>query len=315
MILLISIYNNFEGIIRMEEVFINDKKYTFIKDFKDNTLFRKSYNTLTQKTYGFDFEQWYQSGYWGSGYMPYSLLDGENIVANVSTSIVDCLVLGETKRYIQIGTVMTDPDYQNQGLARYLMKRVIEECKSKCDMIYLFANDSVLNFYPKFGFTAVREYQYFKTITNDNEVVVAEKLDMSLEDNRELVIDKVNNSISMSKLTMMKNVGLVMFYCTSFMSDKVYYLSKQDVIAIAELQGDTLYLQDIFSLSAVDLDSVIKSLTNKEVKAVVLGFIPNDIDSYFVNLLEEDDTTLFVMEDKADLFKDNKLMFPILSHA
>lgn len=315
MILLISIYNNFEGIIRMEEVFINDKKYTFIKDFKDNTLFRKSYNTLTQKTYGFDFEQWYQSGYWGSGYMPHSLLDGENIVANVSTSIVDCLVLGETKRYIQIGTVMTDPDYQNQGLARYLMKRVIEECKSKCDMIYLFANDSVLNFYPKFGFTAVREYQYFKTITNDNEVVVAEKLDMSLEDNRELVIDKVNNSISMSKLTMMKNVGLVMFYCTSFMSDKVYYLSKQDVIAIAELQGDTLYLQDIFSLSAVDLDSVIKSLTNKEVKAVVLGFIPNDIDSYFVNLLEEDDTTLFVMEDKADLFKDNKLMFPILSHA
>lgn len=315
MILLISIYNNFEGIIRMEEVFINDKKYTFIKDFKDNTLFRKSYNTLTQKTYGFDFEQWYQSGYWGSGYMPYSLLDGENIVANVSTSIVDCLVLGETKRYIQIGTVMTDHDYQNQGLARYLMKRVIEECKSKCDMIYLFANDSVLNFYPKFGFTAVREYQYFKTITNDNEVVVAEKLDMSLEDNRELVIDKVNNSISMSKLTMMKNVGLVMFYCTSFMSDKVYYLSKQDVIAIAELQGDTLYLQDIFSLSAVDLDSVIKSLTNKEVKAVVLGFIPNDIDSYFVNLLEEDDTTLFVMEDKADLFKDNKLMFPILSHA
>ncbi len=315
MILLISIYNDFEGMITMEEVVINDKKYTFIKDFKDNTLFRKSYNALTQKTYGFDFEQWYQSGYWGSGYMPYSLLDGENIVANVSTSIVDCLVLGETKRYIQIGTVMTDPDYQNQGLARYLMKRVIEEWNSKCDMIYLFANDSVLNFYPKFGFTAVREYQYFKTITNDNEVVVAEKLDMSLEDNRELVIDKVNNSISMSKLTMMKNVGLVMFYCTSFMSDKVYYLSKQDVIAIAELKGDTLYLQDIFSLSAVDLDSVIKSLTNKEVKAVVLGFIPNDIDSYFVNLLEEDDTTLFVMEDKVDLFKDNKLMFPILSHA
>ncbi|WP_029451666.1 GNAT family N-acetyltransferase [Clostridium algidicarnis] len=299
----------------MEEVFINDKRYTFIKDFKDKALFRKSYNTLTQKTYGFDFEQWYQSGYWGSGYMPYSLLDGENIVANVSSSIVDCLVLGETKRYIQIGTVMTDPDYQNQGLARYLMERVIEEWNSKCDMIYLFANDSVLDFYPKFGFTSVSEYQYSKTITNDNEVTVAEKLDMSLEDNRELVIDKINNSISMSKLTMMKNVGLVMFYCTSFMSDKVYYLSQQDVIAIAELQGDTLYLQDIFSLSAVDLDSVIKSLTNKEVNAVVLGFIPNDIDSYFVNLLEEDDTTLFVMKDKADLFKDNKLMFPILSHA
>ncbi len=34
-----------------------------------------------------------------------------------------------------------------------------------------------------------------------------------------------------------------------------------------------------------------------------------------VNLLHEDDTTLFVMKDKADLFQKNKIMFPVLSHA
>ncbi|MFT8314274.1 MAG: GNAT family N-acetyltransferase [Clostridium sp.] len=299
----------------MEEVSINCNKYTFIKEFKDNTLLRNSYNALTQKTYEFNFEQWYQEGYWGSGYKPYSLLDGENIVANVSASIVDCLVLGEAKRYIQIGTVMTDSAYQNQGLARYLMEKVIEEWKNKCDMIYLFANDSVLDFYPKFGFTAANEYQYSKTITKDNEVIVAEKLDMSLDNNRELVEERVANSISISKLTMLKNVGLIMFYCTSFMRDKVYYLREQDVIVIAEFKGDTLYLQDIFSLSEVDLDNIIKSLTNKEIKTVVLGFTPNDVDGYYVNLLQEDNTTLFVMKDKSDLFQDNKLMFPILSHA
>ncbi len=315
MLLLISNDNDFEGMITMEKVLINDREYAFIKDFKENALFRKSYNALTQRTYRFDFEQWYQSGYWGSGYIPYSLLDGENIVANVSASIVDCLVLGETKRYIQIGTVMTDSAYRNQGLARYLMEKVIEEWKNKCDMIYLFANDSVLDFYSKFGFTAVSEYQYSKTITKDNEVIAAEKLDMSLDNNRELIVEKVANSISISRLAMLKNVGLIMFYCTSFMSDKVYYLREQDMIAIAEFQGDTLYLQDIFSLSEVDLDNVIKSLTNKEVKTVVLGFIPNDVDSYCVNLLQEDNTTLFVMKDKADLFQDNRLMFPVLSHA
>lgn len=299
----------------MEEVLISGKKYAFTKDYKNNDLLRKGYNKLTQKTYGFDFEEWYQSGYWGSGYIPYSLLDNEDIVANVSASIIDCLVLGEIKRYIQIGTVMTDPAYRNQGLARYLMEKVIEEWKNKCDMIYLFANDSVLDFYPKFGFIAASEYQYSKSIANDNKVVVAEKLDMSLDNNRKLVAEKAYNSISMSKLTMLKNVGLIMFYCTSFMSDNVYYLREQDVIVIAEFKGDTLYLQDIFSLSAVDLDSVIKSLTNKEVKTVVLGFTPNDVDGYYVKLLKEDDTTLFVMKNKSDLFQDNKLMFPTLSHA
>lgn len=242
-------------------------------------------------------------------------MDGESVVANVSASIIDCLVLGENRRYIQIGTVMTDSTHRNQGLVRFLMEKVLDEWKDKCDMIYLYANDSVLNLYPKFGFMAVDEYQCSKTITNDHEIIVAEKLDMSLDDSRELVVKKVNNSISMSKLAMMKNVGLVMFYCTSFMRDNVYYLRGQDVIVIAKIEGNTLYLQDIFSPSEVDVDNIIKALTNKEITTVVLGFTPDDTSCYCENLLQEDDTTLFVMKDKEDLFQNNKLMFPILSHA
>lgn len=299
----------------MEKVLINGKEYTFIKDYKENTLLRKSFNALTKKTYGFDFEQWYQDGYWGNWYVPYSLLDGENIVANVSISIIDFLVLGESKSYVQLGTVMTDKEYRNHGLSRYLMEKVIEEWKDKCHMLYLFANDSVLNFYPRFGFTAAKEYQYSKIVTNDNENIAAEKLDMSLVSNRELVVEKINCSVPIAKLSMLKNPGLIMFYCTSFMMDNVYYLREKDVIVIAELDGDTLYLQDIFSSSEANIDDIIKSLTNKEVKKVVLGFTPNDSGSYCVNLLKEEGTTLFVMKDKEDLFKNNKLVFPILSHA
>lgn len=299
----------------MGEVLINGKEYVFIKDYKDNAVVRKSYNSLTKRTYGFDFEQWYQTGYWGNGYIPYSLMDGESVVANVSVSIIECLVLGENRRYIQIGTVMTDSTHRNQGLVRCLMEKVLDEWKNECDMIYLYSNDSVLKLYPKFGFIAVDEYQCSKTITNDREIIVAEKLDMSLVDSKELVVKNINNSISMSKLAMMKNVGLVMFYCTSFMRDNVYYLRGQDVIVIAQIEGNTLYLQDIFSQSEVDLDNIIRTLSNKEITTVVLGFTPNDTSNYCVNLLQEDDTTLFVMKDNVDLFQNNKLMFPILSHA
>ncbi len=299
----------------MEKVLINGKEYSFIKNYKENTMFRKRYNELTKKTYGFDFEQWYQDGYWGDWYVPYSLLDGENIVANVSISIIDFLVLGESKRYVQLGTVMTDSSYRNHALSRYIMEKVIEEWKDKCHMLYLFANDSVLNLYPRFEFTAAKEYQYSKIVTNDNENIAAEKLDMSLVSNRELVVEKINCSVPIAKLSMLKNPGLIMFYCTSFMMDNVYYLREKDVIVIAELDGDTLYLQDIFSSSEANIDDIIKSLTNKEVKKVVLGFTPNDSGSYCVNLLKEEGTTLFVMKDKEDLFQNNKLIFPMLSHA
>lgn len=298
----------------MEETLFNDKKYTFIENFKDNALLRKSFNSLTQKTFGFDFEQWYQAGYWGSGYIPYSLLEGENIVANVSASIMDFSVLGEAKRYIQFGTVMTDSAYRGQGLSRYLIEKVIGEWKNKCDMIYLFANNSVLNFYPKFGFTAVSEYQYSKAITNDTATMAAEKLDMSLDNNRKLVIEKVINSISMSKFRMLENAELIMFYCISYMSGNVYYIRELDAVAIASFEGDTLYLYDIFSASETDLDNIIMALSNKEIKTAVLGFTPGDTNGFHVDLLHEDGTTLFVMKDKADLFQNNKLMFPILSH-
>jgi GNAT superfamily N-acetyltransferase len=299
----------------MEQILINGRKYTFVIDFRDNEILRKSYNLLTHKTYGFDFEQWYQSGYWGETYIPYSLMHGEKIVANVSASIMNFMVLGEDKTFIQIGTVMTDPEYCNMGLSRYLMERVIEEWQDKCDLIYLFANDRVLDFYPKFGFKSASEFQYSKSVENYNESITAENLDMTLECNRKLLVEKVKNSVPLSRLAMLRNVGLITFYCTSFMSDKVYYLKDLDAIAVAEFNDDTLYLQDLISDTEINLDLAISQLSNINVKKIVLGFAPNDVEGYSVNLLKEENTTLFVLKDKEDLISSNKLMFPVLSHA
>ncbi|MBO0523528.1 GNAT family N-acetyltransferase [Clostridium botulinum] len=95
-----------------ESLLINDKKYSYICNYKDNSILRDSFNELTEKTYGFNFKQWYEDGYWGDKYIPYSLLDGDNVVSNVSVNIIDFLILGEQKRYVQIGTVMTDEEYR-----------------------------------------------------------------------------------------------------------------------------------------------------------------------------------------------------------
>jgi hypothetical protein len=44
------------------------------------------------------------------------------------------------------------------------LEKVLGEWRRKYDLIYLFANDSVLDYYPKFGFSRVEEYQYLKEI-------------------------------------------------------------------------------------------------------------------------------------------------------
>jgi len=58
------------------------------------------------------------------------------------------------------------------------METVLEEWKGNCDCIYLYANDSVVNFYPKFGFVSAYEYRYHVPTTKKDGVF--RKLDMSI---------------------------------------------------------------------------------------------------------------------------------------
>lgn len=298
----------------MKEVIIDGNKYNFIKGYKDDDRIRKSFNELAMKTYGFDFEQWYQLGYWRNTYVPYSLMKDDKIIANVSASNIDFWVMSERKSYVQIGTVMTDLFYRNKGLSRYLMEQVIMEWKSKCDMIYLFANDSVLNFYPKFGFKEASQYQYYKKINNANEFTSAQKMDMTLKEARDMLEERIEAAVPISKIAMLKNIDIAMFYCTGFMKDNIYYLKKSDSIAVAEFVEDTLYLQDIFSNSKLDLDEIIEELAYNKINKVVLDFTPENTEGYLEKALDNSGTTLFVMRENEKPFENSKLMFPVLSH-
>ncbi|MGL5348183.1 MAG: GNAT family N-acetyltransferase, partial [Peptostreptococcaceae bacterium] len=112
----------------MEEyIEIQEKKYKYVSRYRNNEELRQSFNELAKKTFGIDFEQWYKDGYWSDRYMPYSLLDKEKVVANVSISIVDILIDGNKKKYMQIGTVMVDEDYRGIGLSKVLMEKVLSE--------------------------------------------------------------------------------------------------------------------------------------------------------------------------------------------
>ena len=119
----------------MNKVIVKEKAYSYSTNFREDDLLRNSFNRLTQKVYEFDFENWYQSGYWGKSYIPYSLLDGDKMVSNVSISIIDFLVFGEKRTFVQIGTVMTDPDYRHKGLNKVLLEKVLEVWRGRCDLI------------------------------------------------------------------------------------------------------------------------------------------------------------------------------------
>lgn len=101
-----------------------------VKNYRNNDKLRESLNRLTEKTFGFNFEDWYKNGFWNDKYIPYSIVEDESVVANVSVNIIDINDHGVLKYYIQLGTVMTDENYRNRGYIRTLIN----------DIFILFSN-------------------------------------------------------------------------------------------------------------------------------------------------------------------------------
>ncbi|MBN6185372.1 GNAT family N-acetyltransferase [Aneurinibacillus sp. BA2021] len=127
--------------------------YERISDYKENRKYRESFIELARQVFGIDFTRWYEKGCWDGNYVCYSYVDRARVVANVSINKMTVIVEGKEYKAIQIGTVMTHPEYRKQGLSKKLMYHVIDTYEKECDFIYLFANDSALDFYPAFGIT------------------------------------------------------------------------------------------------------------------------------------------------------------------
>lgn len=297
------------------KITLSNVEYTLLTDYRKQDKYRIALNALVKSIFGISFEDWYQSGYWNEKYIPYTLFDQDKAVANASINIMDFNVFGKRQRYIQIGTVLTDEKYRGKNLSRFLMNTIMDEWSQKCDLIYLFANKSALGMYPKFGFDPVEEYEYFKPIEKNRSGEKFEKLNMDIQSNKDKLYFYAKNSIGFGKFFMQENADLVMFYCASpFMKENVFYIKSLDVIAIATFNDNQLHLLDVFGQTDVDLDKIIYSLANSSIDEVRLGFTPTNPVSYKARIFSGDDT-LFIQQNKTNLFDKNKIMFPVLSHA
>lgn len=284
-----------------------------IKNYRDNDLLRHSFNELAAKTFGLDFEDWYQNGFWSDNYIPYSLVKDGRVVANVSVNRTDMAFAGVVKHFLQLGTVMTDEAYRNQGFIREIMKQINDDYLGKADGIYLFANDSVLDFYPKFGFQQSKEYQYSREITNTGACQF-EPLLMNSPARWKLLEDAMETNIFHGRFDMIQNNGLILFYVTKYMQENVYYHGPSDTYVIADTDGKNLFLHNVFSGTLTELDQVIE-LFGKGIRHVTLGFVPMDPEKYEVTEVHEEDCTLFIKGSALKIMEQERLRIPSLSHA
>ena len=285
----------------------------FVKDYRDNDALRASFNELAGKTFGLNFEDWYQNGYWTHKYNPYSMVEDGKVIANVSVNLTDYLWKGKRWKFIQLGTVMTDEAYRNRGLIRQIMEEIEKDYAEIVDGVFLFGSDSVVDFYPKFGFQKSGEYEYVKDVVNTQDSSI-EKFSMKNKAQWDILEERINNCAAYSAFEPVGYSELFMFYITKFMQETVYYDKEQDAYVIAELEDSQLILHGVFAKQECDLDKIIAAF-GKEIKQVRLTFAPIHKEGYKVLPYRAEDCTLFIKGMGLEDFESDMVRFPELAHA
>ncbi len=284
-----------------------------VKNYRDDEALRASFNALAEATFGgLNFENWYRLGYWGDNYIPYSMvLDGE-VVANVSLNRTDMVMGGEQRRIYQLGTVMTAPAHRGRGYIRILMAE-IEKDIGDADGVYLFANDTVVDFYPKFGFTRNREFVWHRPVTQTGEGSMVQ-IPMDTRENRQALERAMEKSTFPGGCRMVGNPGLVFFYAAQFLQDCVYYSQALDAWAIAEEEAGDWTLHAVFAQGDISLDAVIAAF-GPAMGRVTLGFTPEDTAGFQCREWKEENSTFFTRGPAFAGFAEQRLRIPTLSHA
>lgn len=278
---------------------------------EDDTL-RKSFMDLALRTFNLSFASWYRQGFWTDSYIPYVFEEDGRVVANVSANRIHTVLDGVPRFYIQLGTVMTDPQYRHRGLASALIREVLQEWRSSCDGVYLYANQRVLDFYPRFGFERAVETQYTLPLAIDGGDYV--RLDMEQEESRQLLLRRYQKSNPYSRLPMLDNWGLLMFYCGGPLKNCVYYSPSLDAVCIAAREQDRIICYDLFCDSGLSMEEQLRILPFPGNHQVILGFTPKNC-KYCKQFPQSGEDPVFIWREKENPFQGQDLMFPLLSHA
>ncbi|MBU8880964.1 GNAT family N-acetyltransferase [Bacillus sp. FJAT-29790] len=295
-------------------------QYQLISSYKENVKYKESFNELAKIVFQLDFSDWYERGCWDENYICYSYVDKDQVIANASINKMGVVLGGEEYKAIQIGTVMTHPNYRNKGLSGNLMNHIIQKYEKEYDFLYLFANQTVLNFYPKFGFKSIQESNFSlkssELFKQHRKSYPPMRLLNTLDSADFNIMERLaKERIPVSSIVgVTNNQHLLMFYFILVFNDAIYYIEDEDTIIIFKHEDKHLHLFDIIGKNRVDIDAILSRISADETETISFYFTPdfksNDIHT---ELIKENDATLFVRPLLKELPKH--FLLPLTSHA
>jgi GNAT superfamily N-acetyltransferase len=226
------------------------------------------------RVFPLSFRRWHELGGWDENYCAIAIMQGDDIIANASLQRMTIVLHGRELRGWQLGAVGVVPEHRGKGLQRRIMPRVLEFASGE-DMMFLFANDDVLDFYPKFGFKRASEVIFGA----DHEVVPAgnrlRTLSLDRPDDRALLARVSATARPVTELFGARSYGgVVLWYWTNFYPDCLHYCPERDAVLVATHDGDCLRICDVLASERLDLREYLPRVATAAAQRIEFGFTP-----------------------------------------
>ncbi|UOE96243.1 GNAT family N-acetyltransferase [Alkalihalobacillus sp. LMS39] len=284
-----------------------------VENYKENDILRESFFHLARQTFNIDFQPWFKAGFWNDRYECHSFVSDEQIVANVSVNKQRLFINSKIHNVIQIGTVMTQPEFQNHGLAKTLMNYVLDKYHSEYDGFLLFANQTVLDFYPKFGFTTALETKYSVVMEHNPNRKPHLKLNPFIKEDITLLLDFYHNRI-LSHFDVLDTEYLFAFYCLTVFPSDIYFFKDLHAIVIYKEEQETIHLYAVLSKQKIELRVVIEAISSAKKTNIVFHFTPSFPDCEAVAHTSTNENDVFYMKSSS-IHLPEEWKFPFVGHA
>ncbi|EMO52109.1 GNAT family N-acetyltransferase [Leptospira noguchii] len=296
------------------------KEFIFYKNYREKDKLREAFFQFTPKAlYGADFRIWHRLGFWENSYIPYSFFKNGIMVSNASVCEMKIVLNGKEHNAIQLATVGTLPEYQYQGLSRKLIERILEDYESKTPFFFLFGNENVLDFYPKFGFQRIEESCFvcknldrFRRKKSSPNFQI---LNPNSEKDRILFRRITSSSKPTTNRFGVIQYGFILsFYWIYAYPENFYYFPESDSILILHLDGKVLWIYDILCKNSFSISEFLSDWILDDLEKIRFGFCPDQFDFADLeieNFPTQTDSPLFVKGFQSAL--KSSFLFPMLA--
>lgn len=157
------------------------------------------------------------------------------------------------------------------------MHVVLSEYEKQCDLIFIFGDRSVENFYPRFGFVPVQETRFYTSVSvEESTLFMARKLELSDAGDINILRRLVLERISLSSVFGVENSeGILAWHCLNVFPQNLYYIEALDAIIICIVHDHIVDLHDVIAGNRQDLQQILGALVPSGVFEVIFHFTPD----------------------------------------